>query len=194
MIDPKNIIKFDRTEKELQELILFLISVAGKNAARTAKLLDKFLKTEQRMWNAPLTPFELIQGAKGWDRLNSGIKEAGFGCHTRLTRAFDEIAHSKINLRNCTISELMSIHGIGRKSASCFMCWTRPKMKLAMLDTHILKFIRHELGYVDAPKSTPSSDFQYSKWEKVYLDYCEKMEKDPTKYDLQIWKKYAYNE
>lgn len=202
MINAKDIIKYDRTEEELQELILFLIAVAGKNADTTARMLDKLLSIYP---SAKLSPFDRVKAITTgrvpgraaiyiptWDTFEELLKRCGFGCQTRLARAFTEVANSGLNLKTCSLDDLMSIHGIGRKSASCFLAWTRPKVKVAMLDVHLMKYIRNEMGHADAPKATPSSKKQYDYYEKLYLDHCKKLKKDPTSYDLEIWKKYAY--
>jgi thermostable 8-oxoguanine DNA glycosylase len=186
MINEQDIIKFDRTEEELEELILFLIAVAGKNANTTARMIEEF-------WIPTISPFETVRlwAEQGEEKFKAKLKKIGFGCQSRLVKAFTEIANSNLDLKTCSRDDLLKIHGIGMKSANCFLSWTRKGTKLAMLDTHLMKFIRNELGYKDAPKSTPSSNKQYDKWEKIYLDHCAKKKVDPTEYDLKIWKRYA---
>jgi thermostable 8-oxoguanine DNA glycosylase len=188
MVNELEIIKYDRTDEELEELILFLIAVAGKNAATTSRMIYQFL-----LPFPSLTPFEVVKlwSAEGEESFKNHLKTIGFGCQTRLAKAFEEIAKSKLNLRTCSRDDLLKIHGIGLKSANCFISWSRKGSKLAMLDTHLMKYIRNDLGHTDAPKSTPSSKKQYEKWEKVFLDHCADKKVDPTKYDLLIWKKYA---
>ena len=207
MIDPNNIINFNRTDAELEELILFLVCVAGKKASTVARNLDFWLHGVDYM---EATPFVLIR-ARDYvpsDGKNSvlyvSLKASGFGQHTKLERAFRELANSNLNLRTCTKEDLMSIHGIGRKSASCFLAWTRKGEDVAILDTHLLKFLRSEQEkYKDAPlfhskvlqdvvipKSTPTGRL-YDKLEKMYLDICKIYGKDPTEFDLEIWKFYS---
>ena len=186
MINEQDIIKFDRTEAELEELALFLIAVAGKNANTTARQISRILQGSKK-------PFARIKyySEQGQENFRQLLKSNGFGCQTRLAKAFTELVNSDLDLKTCSREDLLKIHGIGMKSANCFLSWTRKGTKLAMLDTHLMKFIRNELGHTDAPKSTPSSKKQYEKWEKVYLDHCAEKKVDPTEYDLQIWKKYA---
>lgn len=43
MVDPFDITKYNRTQAELEELLLFCISVAGKNARVTSHNLERFL-------------------------------------------------------------------------------------------------------------------------------------------------------
>lgn len=152
MIDVNNIIDFNRSDEELEELILFLIAVAGKKADRTARQLTNWID----MGGVKTNPFAIIHirnyvpVGKTETTLLRTLKEAGFGCYTRLEKAFAQIASSNINLRTCTKEDLMKIHGIGRKSASCFLAWTRKGEKVAMLDTHLLKYLKMvKLSYED---------------------------------------------
>lgn len=194
MIDPNNIINYERTDAELEELILFLIAVAGKNAQRTAKQIDKLVYTYGIPEN---TPFKVIKYFESICTKVEGLlfteilKAHGFGCQTRLAKAFTEIANSGINLRTCTLEDLMKIHGIGMKSASCFLMWTRENTKLAGLDTHILAELR-ELGYT-APKSTPSSLKEYYRLQEIVLNLAEEANLSPAEWDLRVWRKRSNN-
>ena len=182
MINPNNIIKYNRSVAELEELILFLVCVAGKKATTVAPQMEKFLSGKPKV----NTPFEFIK-SQGNNVVNLGLRQQGFGCYTRLTRAFIELANSNLNLRTCTKEDSIKIHGIGLKSASCFLCWTRPNQRLAMLDTHLLKEMK-ELGLADRiPKSTPSSKKEYERLENVWLSHCDALGVDSTTYDLEVW-------
>jgi hypothetical protein len=205
MIDVNNIIDFNRTDEELEELILFLIAVAGKKADRTARQLTNWID----MGGVKTNPFAIIHirnyvpVGKTETTLLRTLKEAGFGCYTRLEKAFAQIASSNINLRTCTKEDLMKIHGIGRKSASCFLAWTRKGEEVAMLDTHLLKYLKtikgswcysktwdksrviiDLLNSVEIPDSTPSSKRVYDILEKAYLLLCECLKVDPIEHDL----------
>lgn len=208
MINPNNIINYNRTGEELEELILFLVCVAGKKASTVAVQLDNWLKS-----NVKVNPFALIMIRdfhNPENRLEQSIKDAGFGCYKRLTRAFRELANSNLDLKTCTKEDLMQIHGIGRKSASCFLAWTRKGEKVAMLDTHLLKYLRYiqenfsrhpyllehlawlkEYADIDIPKSTPTSKRLYDKLEQMYLKICEWQQVDPTEHDLNVWRHYS---
>ncbi len=209
MIEVNNIINFNRTDEELEELILFLVAVAGKNADTTARQLDNFLAVPQN----DITPFEWVKLLADSPKidLKTRLKEYGFGCQTRLARAFTELVNSGINLRTCSLEDLTKIHGIGRKSASCFLAWTRKGVRVAMLDTHLLKWLKLKqeqarklrvgaTGNIEAwrpflelemPKSTPTSKRVYDLLEEYYLEWCETARVDPIEMDLEIWRSYA---
>lgn len=211
MIVATDIIVYDRMDAELEELILFLVAVAGKNADTTARALDSFFysKNFERV-----SPFRQIRDMDTVNKmLHVRIKNARLGNYTRLEKAFRQLANSNLDLRNCTLDDLMEIHGVGRKSASCFLAWTRKDVQVAMLDTHLLKYlrevqnaldfdvvgytqyeewalIRDEIVSLTIPKSTPPKKL-YDKLEAIYLDICKLLQKNPTEYDLELWKRYA---
>jgi thermostable 8-oxoguanine DNA glycosylase len=203
MINAREIINFHRSEAEMEELILFLVCVAGKNADTTSRLLDSFFYTKDF---DRVSPFQQIREMDTvYGMLGQRIRNARLGCYGKLEKAFRQLANSNLNLYNCKLEELMSIHGVGRKSASCFLAWTRKDVKVAMLDTHLLKYLRQvqdniRLGSFDKwkeyrtiviPKSTPSSKKLYDTLEKFYLEICEFRKVNPTEFDLEIWKHYA---
>lgn len=210
MINAREIINFHRSEADLEELILFLVCVAGKNADTTSRLLDTFFYTKDF---DRVSPFQQIREMDTvYGMLGQRIKNARLGCYGKLEKAFRQLATSNINLYNCTLEELMQIHGVGRKSASCFLAWTRQGVKVAMLDTHLLKYLRWQQEYflsdkrvtgglwdeihekykgINIPKSTPSSVKLYNKLEEIYLNICEVYQQDPTEMDLEIWRYYS---
>ena len=182
MISPTSITNFNRTDRELQEFWLFSMFVAGKNSDFAAKKLDAFL---------------FLLGPNVWDIFaalrKQNVKElllaAKVGQYNRLTKAIEESL--SVNLRNASLGELMSIHGIGPKTARFFLLHTRKDANCAALDTHILKFIRDN-GYPLAPKSTPNPK-SYGTWESIFLNICKL--NYPTmpiaEVDLKIWTEYS---
>jgi len=116
------------------------------------------------------------------------MKSSGIGNHTMKSRAFMELAHSNLDLRTCTVDDLSKIHGIGPKTARAFLVHTRPNQRYAVVDTHLLKFLRHQ--GIMAPKSTPPEGPQYQRLEKAFLDICDKHSLDAAHLDLTIWNHY----
>lgn len=176
MIDPQNIINYNRTDAELEEVLLFLVLVAGKTASVVSRQLEGFLQGQP--------PFTTIRQI---DDLEGALKAHRTGQYTRTVKAFRQLVNSGMNLRTCTLDDLTAIHGIGRKSASCFLMWTRRGQRVSGLDTHLLAELR-ELGH-DAPKSTPGSKKVYDRLEKVFLDLADAAGMSPEDFDLAIWKK-----
>lgn len=183
MVDPVNFTDYNRNDFELEECLLFSIMAAGKNAKTTARLLDSFLKK-----HGTSSPFKICE-AFDIPTLTTLLKAAGFGCYTLKAQSIHQLVRSGLNLRTCTIDDLIDIRGIGRKTANLFLMHTRQNYKAACLDTHLLKFLR-ENGY-DAPKSTPQSKKRYAELEKAFLSIAEKRKIDPTDLDLIVWRQYS---
>lgn len=179
MIDPTKITKFDRTKPELEELLLFCIIVAGKTASIQAQKLELFLKKE--------SPFQLIQSYIKKGVLLDKIKEAKLGQYNRLDKAFRQVI--KLDVHKCSIEELEAIMGIGPKTARFYLLHSRKNQNVAVLDTHILRWLREELG-IKTPKSTPTSKV-YLALEQKFLDYCRQNKKNPATLDLEIWNRYS---
>ena len=160
MITPTTITNYNRTEAELEEFLLFAILVAGKKAEMQAKKLDSFLFQSGL---CKMTPFEAIEhllklGESRYYTIGNNplvicMKGHKLGQYKRLYNAFKGILKFKGNLKNVTIEQLESVNGIGSKTARFFILHSRPDAKVAVLDTHILKWL-NEKGY-KVPKATP---------------------------------------
>lgn len=191
MIDPKNITNYNRTEAELQEFLLFCICVAGKNSHQQAKKLNQFLtdgyQSHQNVFNQSIkTPFKLVKMMGDLGILKGLLMLVKMGQYTRITNAFYEV--SKLpSLTDITISELEKIKGIGPKTARFFVLHSRPNQQIAVLDTHILKWLQ-ERAFVPVPKKTPSSKNTYLMWENVFLYHARELGMTPAELDLKIWK------
>lgn len=188
MIDPSKITKFDCTEKELQELILFWICAAGKKATTVAKGLDLLLKEGKKLFNSDV-PFEIIRNFGS--SLPYKLKEHGIGCYNNKSKSMLQIAHSELDLKKCSADDLENIYGIGMKTSRCFLMHSRKNCNYAGLDTHVLKYMR-ESG-IDVPKSTPTNKKKYIELERKFLEIAEKTGKSVAEFDLEIWNYYSSN-
>jgi len=189
VIDPNNIVKSDYTDEQLQELLIFTICVAGKKAATIApRVYELFQWMKKRTGSdTPLNhPARLPLDLWG-DLMNFGI-----GCYRMKARAILEVAHmicyDNFDLKSCTVEELEEVYGIGPKSAKAFVMWSRPHESHAILDTHILKWLK-EQGIDNVPKSTPTGK-NYARLEQEFLNRVPDG-MTAAEFDLQIWKGYA---
>lgn len=190
MIDPKKITDYNRSQAELEEFLLFCVMVAGHNAHTTAKTLNRVLN------NGVLThtPFvylqEVINICDKDNQLvfNAWLASFGVGCYNRVAKTIRALLDKKLNLAECTVQDLESIHGIGPKTARFFVTHSRSNQRFAILDTHILSFMR-ERG-VEAPKSTPSGK-KYAKLEAEFLKMVDASGMSAADFDLMIWKSRA---
>ena len=129
------------------------------------------------------------------------------GKYNLLSQGFVDAAVMYVHpgyLENSTVEELMQIRGVGLKTAKFFIMFSRDNEKHAILDTHILKWLRN-LGYDEDPDTpvpliTPSSPTLYAIFESLFISEVEDRLGLPPKTitarelvqaDFAIWKHYA---
>lgn len=188
MINPNNITNMNRTKDELEEFLLFSILVAGKKASTTAKKLDLFLNKRKSHGKEDHSPLEFVEYLVQSCGLMHVLNYCKLGQYNRIHKAFKGVLKFKNRLENVTPEELVSVDGIGPKTARFFVLHSRPEQSYAVLDTHILKWLRAH--GVKAPRSTPTRK-KYMELEKKFLTYASQYGIDPASLDLQIWKSYS---
>lgn len=183
MITPTNITNFSRTLPELQEFFLFALFCAGKNSEYASKCLNRILDRE-----GSDTLFERFKNL-GESEVRDTLVNARIGQYGRLTKAIMQAVN--VDLNKCSLEDLMNIHGVGPKTARFFLLHTRQNYICAVLDTHILKFLRD--NQVDAPQNTPTNLKKYNDLERQFITIAT--EKFPTMtladLDLSLWMKYS---
>lgn len=187
MIDPTKITNYNRNQRELEEFLLFCIMVAGKSASGTAQKLHQFLMRRENN-ESPLEYVDALVHEELNLDLDIAMRNVRLGQYKRLGTAFRGILQFQNRLHEVSVEDLESISGIGSKTARFFILHSRPNVSHAVLDTHILKWLR-EQGF-DAPKSTPPKK-KYAELEKIFLTFAWKNEITPAELDLQIWKSYS---
>lgn len=193
MIDPTHITKYDRTEEELQEFLLFCVLVHGKKASIQAVKLEQFLiylasVTGERM------PFIMVDIARNLENDETGetlldetMRKFGLGQYGRLSQCIDDLLKLP-RLDKVTVEELESCFAIGPKTARFFIVHSRPDQTHAILDTHVLKWLRGK--GIDAPKNTPQGKW-YSHFEKIFLTFVWESGQSVAEFDLAIWRSFA---
>lgn len=88
-------------------------------------------------------------------------------------------------LRHASACDLEEIHGVGPKTARYFILHTRPKARVAALDTHILRYLRDRTD-MEVPSSTPTGK-RYTELEEAFLLMADFEGVDPAAMDLAIW-------
>ena len=194
MVNPYNITNFNRSEAELEEFLLFCIVVAGKTAYIQAQKLETFLNSANQRLMIPndINPFQTIKSAYQQGILFEEIKNAKLGQYKKIYSAFKCISENEYNLCRMTPKLLEEIPGVGMKTSRFFLLHsdTFYKDKIAILDTHILKFIKENIDD-RAPKSTPVIPLTYRYWEDMFLNWCKENDKNVAEFDLEVWKSYA---
>jgi len=194
LIDPYNITNYKRSKNELEEFLLFCIVVAGKTAYIQARKLDEFLKSVNTRLMMPenINPFQTIKSAEQHGILFEEIKKAKLGQYKKIYSGFKYISEKEYNLNKMTPEILEKIPGVGMKTSRFFLLHSDIfyTNKIAILDTHILKFIKENIDE-RAPKSTPVVSLTYRFWEDLFLRWCLDNNKDMAEFDLEVWKSYA---
>lgn len=181
MINPSEPTNFNRTQSELEEFLLFCVVVAGKNAHQQAKKLDAFLSLENGA-----TPFEKIRKMCQKHTLKQNLEIVKIGQYSRIANVFSVL--SDHDIYSLDLDFLETIKGIGLKTARFYIMNCVPSQNYAILDTHILKWLKLQ-GY-NVPKSTPSRN-KYLEIEQIFLNEAKKKTKTPLELDLEIWLSYA---
>ncbi len=194
MIDPYNITNYNRTKNELEEFLLFCIVVAGKTAYIQSKKLEEFLKSINTRLMMPenISPIQSLKSADQHGILLQEIQKAKLGQYKKIYAAFKYLIENPIDLKMTWPYILEKVPGIGKKTSRFFLLHSdvNYKNRIAILDTHILKFIRENIDD-KAPKSTPTNSNTYVLWEDKFIYWCEKNNKDVAEFDLEVWKSYA---
>ena len=185
MIDPENITKFNQTEQELQEVLLFWILAAGKNAKTSSAGLERFLVHGRDVFG-DIDPFEIVK--RFGSELPSVLRSHGLGCYNNKAGSMLDLASRNLNLKTCSLDDLERVRGIGPKTARCFLMHSRPGCRYAGIDTHVLKYMRDQ--GLSVPKSTPTGK-KYLEIEKKFLEMADKSGKTVAEFDLEIWNRYS---
>lgn len=161
---------------------MFCIMAAGKNAYQTAEKLKRFLWH----WDNPFAMLTwMIQESDAG--LMYYMKMYKLGQYNRLQSAFTGIL--RLDLTTCSVADLEAIKGIGPKTARFFIVHSRPNQNYAILDTHILSYMRDK--GIETPKTTPSGK-KYLELEQKFLSLVpEGM--SVADFDLQIWNERTKN-
>lgn len=161
MIEPTQITNFSRTRGELELFWIFCICVAGKNSDCAARAISRLMRYDHSR------PFKAIAEWVEDNTLHNALVAAKVGQYTRISRALTESLG--LDLFTCTLEDLMAIHGVGPKTARFFLLHTREDCDYAVLDTHILRYLKTECGFSECPIVTPHNREQYERWEKCFI-------------------------
>lgn len=164
MIDVTDMVDYNRTDDELEVFWLFSILVAGKNADIAGAAIAKLLRGKPPY----MSPLKFLNMLRKEGTLEGYLKEHRTGQYTKMMRAIEDSAN--INLRTASVEELQEVYGVGMKTARMFVLFSRPKQKYAVLDVHILKWLRQVYGYeARIPSKTPTTLKEYLRLEEMFL-------------------------
>lgn len=176
--------------EQLERFFLLSIFVAGKHAGVMQKKLDEFLRLCAKHTKCQ-SPFSCL--LKLSDRqVREMLTQVRTGQYTRISRAIrfitERTASRRKWLSGASRDELTECPGVGMKSASFFILYTRYGTRVAALDTHILAYMREQALAPCVPESTPSDRKLYLRLEQAFLQHADELGRDPAELDFSIWK------
>lgn len=115
-------------------MVIFWLLVAGKTASTTSKALNRFL---EEIDDKKSSPFELIKPLSE-KQISLRLKKNGIGCYNIKAKGLWQLVRSGLDLRICSVSDLEGIHGIGPKTARCFVLHSRKDAECAGLHIVLL--------------------------------------------------------
>ncbi len=188
MIDPTKITDFARSRHDLEEFWLFCIIVAGKTASQMAIKLEAFLSGRFPSEG----PFDYVRRLINEDRLDAEMRAIKLGKYILLNKAFPQsVADNAPALESASAQELSAIHGVNHKTARFFILHSRQDADVAVIDTHVLKFLRHR-GHQGIPTSVPQND-KYYVIEELMKAEARKSSLSYADFDLAVWNHYSSN-
>ena len=182
-VNPTDITDSNRDTNQLEAFWLFCMFVAGKNSDYASRCLSKLIHSmSKRGYDGIFNYFKDL----GRDGIHNALVANKVGQYTRLTKGV--MQSLDLDLSTCTLDDLLKIHGVGNKTARFFLLHTREGCDYAVLDTHILAWLRTH-GVEDAPKTTPTDKKVYKTLEKKfrYLSRLIYPFLSDAQIDLLIW-------
>jgi hypothetical protein len=187
-VDPGNCTKYDRNEEALLEFLMHAVFVAGKSSYGQAPKLREVVNDLRALGGDDLLTG--LRFALDVGKLGDILRFHKVGQYIRIERALTDVAAYKGLLSRITIPELEAIHGIGPKTARFYVLHTRKGVRCAVLDTHLLKWLKY-IGIPKVPVSTPPAGVEYRRLEACFLQLANMYRLDPADLDLAIWNHYA---
>lgn len=184
MIIPTEVTNYHRTDDQLEQFMLFCIAVAGHNADTTARMVNRFIE------DASGLPFTYLRSSRR--DIDSILEHYGIAPYAKNTAALRGVLD--MNLRTCTLHDLLNVHGIGHKTARMFLLHSRPDEEHIVLDVHMLRWLRKVAKLRGIPALTPHKlSPKYLSIEARAKRKVREMFPDMTfaEFDLATWKQMS---
>lgn len=185
LVDPYQITDYTRDDESLQAMFLFCCAVANKKASSIAPKVHAFLDG----YPGNDMPFEKIKRMVADGTLEDNLRRVRMGKYSLLTQGYPQVASYPTDfLRTASLDDLMKIKGVGHKTGRFFLLHNRSSADHAVVDTHMLKFLR-DVGEKGVPAKSPS-DHSYPILEKMVLSHAGRLGMTPAEFDIRTWRWY----
>jgi thermostable 8-oxoguanine DNA glycosylase len=185
-IDPFKITNFERNLEDLQIFFCFCPAVAGKKATMISGMLYHFFAD----CGHPGTPFERITAMLEENSLDTHLRRSHIGKYNLLQKCYTTaVLDPSLELRYVTPEHLEKYCGYGMKSSRFLILHSQRNAKVAVIDTHILKYLR-EMNVDKVPNTIPTGK-DYLRLEGILLTEADRLGLTMSDFDLQIWSWYA---
>ena len=165
--------------------LVYSLVVAGKSATFAERVMA-------RLFSKQYTPFVYLRRWVTRGVLREKLEKARTGNYTKLEQALTFVTQKsmrgELDLTTCHVEDLEAIPGVGPKTARFFLLQTRPGIRVAALDVHILRWLR-ENGHT-VPKQTPPKGPHYQAIEERFLAIADRLGVSPKDLDAKIWEGY----
>jgi thermostable 8-oxoguanine DNA glycosylase len=170
------------TREKRELVLLFSIMAAGKSADRTSDALNYMMHMLPGN-----TPLDKIRGlVKRQDALEK-LKSFRIGQHNRILKAFRAIVDFDVDVTPPDPDKLRNIPGIGLKTSSFVALVYDRTLPVAVLDTHVLKFLRNRMK-IEAPLGTPSSAKIYDRLSRPIIRLATLLDVTCGDLNIVLWK------
>lgn len=192
MINPHNIGWSEPSQQIAEEFLLFCLFVQNKPAWPTAKKLQAFayeldyqldLGDEPNLIDKCLSyNDEALEEMLRKHRISPYLKNMAFFRHMRSLKE----GNPALDVRAMGLNTLLSIPGIGDKTARFFLLYTQPMCPVIVIDTHMSKWADK--------RGIPQRGCYWQK-ETEILAYKSRHHHDMTfrDFDRMVWQEYAKN-
>lgn len=163
-------------KQNLEAFWLYCLLVSGKNADFASNCLSRIMsKVKDGRY------FDYFRDL-GETQLRNHLVAWRCGQYQRLTRAITESL--SLDLETASVETLENIYGVGPKTARFFVLYTREDAQVAVLDTHILKWLKAK---------RPNTPNQYTELERKFLTKCRVHFPGVSirEVDLLLWSMYS---
>ncbi len=185
IITDENLVNFARSIEELQLFWLYCGFSVMRSRDRAQNALAQLLDS-----GVGNLPFDRLASLVQQGTLRAELEATRIGGWERLENFIRQTVALKLDLQAGSLEDFEAVHGIGLAKARFFLLCTRDDVRVAVLDRHILQFLR-DRGYADVPDVTPKNRATYARLEAYFLQEAEKAGVHPAPFNLEQWRERA---